>query len=153
VLIGAYWKRPRAYLDPIVRGSISTFSKIGNFDAELADLQRDIDSGAWAKRYSNLQDLTELDLGYRLVIVALRDHGVRVEYLVAPDEGHVLGVGQGFARPVNNQAIFAALEKFLAQYLGTRYQDGMEPAVAQRLKELTVDPKSVAVVTKRGRTP
>jgi SAM-dependent methyltransferase len=68
--LGAYWKRPRAYLDPIVRGGISTFSKIGNFDAELADLRRDIDSGAWAKRYSHLQDLTELDLGYRLVIVS-----------------------------------------------------------------------------------
>ena len=66
--LGAYWRRPSAYLDPIVRDSISTFSKIGNIDTELADLQRDIDSGAWAKRYSHLQDLTELDLGYRLVI-------------------------------------------------------------------------------------
>jgi SAM-dependent methyltransferase len=68
--LGAYWKRPRAYLDPIVRGSISTFSKIGNIDAELVGLRRDIDSGAWAKRYSHLQDLPELDLGYRLVIVS-----------------------------------------------------------------------------------
>jgi len=66
--LGAYWKRPHAYLDPIVRGSISTFSKIGNIDTGLVHLQRDIDSGKWAKRYSHLQDLTELDLGYRLVI-------------------------------------------------------------------------------------
>ena len=68
--LGAYWKRPHAYLDPLVRGSISTFSKIGNIDAELAGLQRDIDSGAWAKRYAQLQDRTELDLGYRLVIAS-----------------------------------------------------------------------------------
>lgn len=68
--LGAHWKRPHAYLDPIVRGSISTFSKIGNIEAELVALQRDIDSGAWAKRYSRLQDLSELDLGYRLVIVS-----------------------------------------------------------------------------------
>ncbi len=68
--LGAYWKRPRAYLDPKVRRGISTFSKIGNIDAELANLERDIDSGAWASRYRHLQDLTELDVGYRLVIVS-----------------------------------------------------------------------------------
>ena len=79
------------------------------------------------------------------IVVALRDHAVPVRYLVAPDEGHVLGIGQGFARPVNNQAIFAALEQFLAQYLGTRHQDAMEPDVAQRLKELTVDTEGLGL--------
>ncbi len=68
--LGAYWKRPHAYLDPIVRGSISTFSKIGNVDSQLAQLQTDIESGVWEQRYSNLQDLSELDLGYRLVIAS-----------------------------------------------------------------------------------
>jgi SAM-dependent methyltransferase len=66
--LGAYWKRPRAYLDPLVRGSISTFSKIGNIDANLTRLESDIESGAWAERYPSLQDLTAIDLGYRLVI-------------------------------------------------------------------------------------
>jgi len=28
--LGAYWKRPRAFLDPLVRAGISTFSKIAN---------------------------------------------------------------------------------------------------------------------------
>ena len=32
------------------------------------------------------------------IVIALRDRGFPVEYLVAPDEGH------GFARPVNNMA-------------------------------------------------
>lgn len=64
----AYWKRPRAYLDPLIRESISTFSKIGNVDSPLARLERDIDSGAWDHRYSSLQNLGVLDLGYRLVI-------------------------------------------------------------------------------------
>lgn len=73
------------------------------------------------------------------IVVALRDRGFPVQYLVAPDEGH------GFARPVNNLATFAALEKFFAQHLGTRYQEEMKPEVAQRLKELTVDPKSVVL--------
>jgi SAM-dependent methyltransferase len=66
--LGAYWKRPRAYLDPLVRASISTFSRIGDMGANLARLEMDIDSGAWERRYSDLQTLSALDLGYRLVI-------------------------------------------------------------------------------------
>ena len=66
--LGAYWKRPRAYLDPLVRASISTFSRIGDMGANLARLETDIDSGAWERRYSDLQTLSALDLGYRLVI-------------------------------------------------------------------------------------
>ncbi|HEX8707079.1 MAG TPA: alpha/beta fold hydrolase, partial [Pyrinomonadaceae bacterium] len=76
------------------------------------------------------------------IVVALRDRGFPVEYLVAPDEGH------GFARPVNNLAMFAAAEKFLARHLGGRYQESMTPAVAQRLKEITVDVKTVALARK-----
>jgi len=66
--LGAYWKRPSAYLDPMVRRSISTFSKIGKVDSQLARLQSDIISGAWQQRYSGLMDLNELDLGYRILI-------------------------------------------------------------------------------------
>jgi hypothetical protein len=78
------------------------------------------------------------------IVIALRDRGFPVEYLVAPDEGH------GFARPVNNMAMFAAAEKFLAQYLKGRFQESMTPEVAQRLKEITVDVKTVE---KPRRTP
>jgi dipeptidyl aminopeptidase/acylaminoacyl peptidase len=73
------------------------------------------------------------------IVIALRDRGFPVEYLVAPDEGH------GFARPVNNMAMFASAEKFLAKYLGGRYQESMTPEVSQRLKEITVDVKSVTM--------
>lgn len=65
--LGAYWKRPHAYLDPTVRAGISTFSKIGNIDAQLMRLQNDLDSGEWEKRYPELADLRELDLGYRIL--------------------------------------------------------------------------------------
>ena len=71
------------------------------------------------------------------IVIALRDRGLPVEYLVAPDEGH------GFARPVNNMASFAAAEKFLAKHLGGRAQEDMTPEVATRLAEITVDPKTV----------
>lgn len=71
------------------------------------------------------------------IVVALRDKGFPVEYLLADDEGH------GFARPVNQMAMFAAVEKFLAKHLGGRYQADMPKEVAQRLAELTVDVSKV----------
>lgn len=71
------------------------------------------------------------------IVIALRERGFPVEYIVAPDEGH------GFARPVNNMAMFAAAEKFLAKHLGGRYQESMKPEVAKRLGEITVDVKTV----------
>ena len=73
------------------------------------------------------------------IVVALRDRNYPVQYLLADDEGH------GFARPVNNMAMFAASEKFLAKYLGGRFQESMTPEVAKRLGEITVDPKNVGV--------
>lgn len=71
------------------------------------------------------------------IVVALRDKGFPVEYLLADDEGH------GFARPVNQMAMFAAVEKFLAKHLGGRYQADMPPDVAKRLSEITVDVSKV----------
>ncbi len=73
------------------------------------------------------------------IVIALRDRNYPVEYIVAPDEGH------GFARPVNNMSMFALGEKFLAKHLGGRYQASMTPEVATRLKEITVDPKTVTI--------
>ena len=76
------------------------------------------------------------------IVVALRERGFPVEYLVAPDEGH------GFARPVNNMAMFAAAEKFLARHLGGRFQEEMTPETATRLREITVDVKTVELPKK-----
>lgn len=73
------------------------------------------------------------------IVVALRDRGFPVEYILAPDEGH------GFQRPVNNMAMFMAAEKFLAKYLDGRYQDRGTPEVEARLAEITVDPKAVKI--------
>jgi SAM-dependent methyltransferase len=68
--LGAYWRRPSAYLDPLVRQCISIFSKIAapEMEAGLTRLRIDIESGAWAKRYAAIADKDALDLGYRLVI-------------------------------------------------------------------------------------
>jgi SAM-dependent methyltransferase len=68
---GAYWRRPRAYLDPAVRRAISTFARVPDTADGLRRLERDLDSGAWAARHRDLLERDALDLGYRLV-VALR---------------------------------------------------------------------------------
>jgi dipeptidyl aminopeptidase/acylaminoacyl peptidase len=73
------------------------------------------------------------------IVVALRDRSFPVEYIVAPDEGH------GFARPVNNMAMFSAIEKFLSRHLEGRFQESMTPEVSKRLAEITVDPKTVTL--------
>lgn len=71
------------------------------------------------------------------IVIALRDRGFPVTYLNADDEGH------GFARPVNNMAFIAAMEKFLSEHLGGRYQAEMPEDVAKRLEEITVDVSTV----------
>ena len=72
----------------------------------------------------------------------MRQRDYPVEYIVAPDEGH------GYARPVNNMAVLASAEKFLAKHLGGRYQESMTPEVASRLKEITVDVRTVTLPAK-----
>ena len=64
--LGAYWRRPEAYLDPEVRASISVFSK---FDAaaSLDRLKRDLDDGSWRRNNAALLARDALDVGYRLL--------------------------------------------------------------------------------------
>jgi SAM-dependent methyltransferase len=66
----AYWRRPRAYLDPQVRAGISVFRLMD--PEEVADaierLAADLDSGEWERRNGALLELDELDLGYRIVV-------------------------------------------------------------------------------------
>jgi len=79
------------------------------------------------------------------IVAAVRDNGKPIEYLVAPDEGH------GFARPINNLAMVTAMEGFLVKYLGGRAQTDIPADVEAKLKEITVDPKTVSgAVTLKG---
>ncbi len=73
------------------------------------------------------------------IVVALRDLGREVSYMLAPDEGH------GFAGRENRIAVAAALEQFLAKHLGGRYQETMPDDIAERLAELMVDVNTVRV--------
>ena len=66
--LGAYWRRPAAYLDEGVRAGISTFARIGDIPARIERLRADLESGQWAVRNAELLRLEELDVGYRLVV-------------------------------------------------------------------------------------
>src|SRR5690606_10149112 len=81
------------------------------------------------------------------IVVALRERGLPVDYLLAPDEGH------GSARPVNNLAAFAATERFLAMHLDGRGEEGGSPEVMRRLEEITVDPATVRLPAELAEPP
>jgi dipeptidyl aminopeptidase/acylaminoacyl peptidase len=50
------------------------------------------------------------------IVAALTEAGIEHEYLLFPDEGH------GFAKPENRIKFYTAAERFLARYLGGRYE-------------------------------
>ena len=65
---GAFWRRPEAYLDPVVRAGISNLAQFGDALAPAFDrLAADLESGEWHRRHAGLLGLDELDLGYRIV--------------------------------------------------------------------------------------
>ncbi len=66
--LGAYWRRPAAYLEAGVRAAISCFAKLADPTPGLARLRGDLGSGRWQRRYGHLLERSELDLGYRLVV-------------------------------------------------------------------------------------
>ena len=76
------------------------------------------------------------------IVIALRDKGKKVDYLLAKDEGH------GFAKPLNRMAMYAEVEKFLAEILGGRYQADMPDNVRETLNSLTVDIEGVTYEAK-----
>ena len=73
--LGAYWRRPEAYLDAGVRGAISTFTKLADVEPGLARLRADLADGTWERRHGELRRRDAVDLGYRLVIAEQRRAG------------------------------------------------------------------------------
>ena len=72
---GAFWRRPRAYLDPVVRAGISVFAQLdpGHVGRGIAALEADLESGDWERRHRDLLALDELSLGYYVVVAELAD--------------------------------------------------------------------------------
>lgn len=69
--LGAYWRRPQAFLDEAVRKGISAFSRVSGFGDGLHRLEQDLATGAWKRRYGTLLHQDTLDIGYRIVIANL----------------------------------------------------------------------------------
>lgn len=69
----AAWRKPELYLQPEVRAGISSFA-LANQDLVEQGLQllaADLSSGNWVKKYGNIRNLTEIDLGYRFIHATL----------------------------------------------------------------------------------
>jgi SAM-dependent methyltransferase len=68
--LGAFWRRPEAYLDPGIRAAMSVFPTLDPAIVErgVEHLRRDLDDGTWDERNGYLRELDEIDLGYRLII-------------------------------------------------------------------------------------
>ncbi len=64
----ACWRRPEAYLVIGVRKAISTFARLGNVGGGLRKLKRDLEIGAWKRKYGDLLAVQNIDLGYRIVV-------------------------------------------------------------------------------------
>ena len=65
--LGAYWRRPDAYLDPSIRRGISSFAR-DLYAAGVARLAADLESGAWAHKHGHILRRAELDIGLCLVV-------------------------------------------------------------------------------------
>ncbi len=66
--LGAFWRRPEAYLEPRVRAGMSSFARVPDVRPALARLTADLESGAWERRHGALREQEVLDVGYRIVI-------------------------------------------------------------------------------------
>jgi SAM-dependent methyltransferase len=64
--LGAYWRRPDVYLDPVARRSMSSFAAVDATEG-VERLASDLRDGAWQARNGHLLALDALDVGYRLL--------------------------------------------------------------------------------------
>jgi SAM-dependent methyltransferase len=68
--LAAYWRRPEAYLDPMVRAGISGFALLDPHVVTrgVARLKAHLESGAWEERFGHIRRLEVLDVCYRLLV-------------------------------------------------------------------------------------
>jgi SAM-dependent methyltransferase len=68
--LGAFWRRPDAYLDPAARSAMSCFAQLPaeRVKSGLTRLDDDLREGRWDAKFGHLRSLDSVDLGYRLVV-------------------------------------------------------------------------------------
>jgi dipeptidyl aminopeptidase/acylaminoacyl peptidase len=109
--------------DPEVREDLKTRSPLFHIDQ--------IEDPLMVVQGANDPRVTKLESDQ--LVVALRDRGITTRYLVAPNEGH------GFANADNRLALYRSMEEFFGECLGGRVQEDVDPAIAAKIAELTVD--------------
>ena len=69
-VLGAYWCRPEAYLDPAVRANCSglALADPAVVARGVAALESDLRAGNWHRRHADLLGRESVDLGYRLLV-------------------------------------------------------------------------------------
>jgi SAM-dependent methyltransferase len=72
--LGAYWRRPSAYLNANIRAVMSGFAQVPTSDYEegIRRLAADLETGTWQKNHRDLLQATTADLGYRLIVADKR---------------------------------------------------------------------------------
>jgi len=70
--LAAFWRRPEAYLDPGVRAGISSFALLDQdvVARGVAQLEADLESGQWERRFGYIRSLDSLDIGYQLLVTS-----------------------------------------------------------------------------------
>jgi SAM-dependent methyltransferase len=66
----AYWARPEAYLDPVVRAAQSVWPRLpeGVEPRAVCTLEADLANGAWDERHGHLRELAEYKGALRLIV-------------------------------------------------------------------------------------
>jgi SAM-dependent methyltransferase len=68
--IAAYWKRPAAFLDPLIQRANSAMAQLDRAIVQrgIDRLRDDLKTGRWLLRNAELHKLSSVDLGHRLII-------------------------------------------------------------------------------------
>ncbi|WP_223600732.1 S9 family peptidase [Chryseobacterium sp. GVT01B] len=142
--VPAYWEAARAFLYGMVGDPKTEEGKKRMHDASPLFSVDKINKPLLIVQGANDPRVKQAEADQ--IVIALRDKGKKVNYILADDEGH------GFRKPINSMAMYAETEKFLAEVIGGRYQKEMPDNVAKRLKEMTVDISKVTYTPKSEKT-
>ena len=69
-MLGSFRAHPERVLDPRTRAATSGFARMpaAVVDRVVRDVARDLADGTWDRRHGRLRELSELDVGLRLVV-------------------------------------------------------------------------------------
>ncbi|MCK5489733.1 MAG: S9 family peptidase, partial [Gemmatimonadetes bacterium] len=134
-----------AYWRPFLEGSWYRFVGDPSVEADREDMRSrsplffvdQIEDPLLIVQGANDPRVTKLEADQ--LAVALRDRGIDVKYILAENEGH------GFANPDNRMALYRSMELFLAECLGGRVQEEIDPAVTAQIESMTVDVEALTL--------